>query len=75
MKSAYGVYSKILEDIDSKGLRKPERVIVGPQGTQIRTADGRQVLNLCANNYLGLSADPRVILAAQESYEIGRAHV
>lgn len=69
MKTAYAHYTTLLADIEARGLRKNERVIEGPQGAQILTAGNRQVLNLCANNYLGLSADPRVIKAARESYE------
>ncbi len=68
MKSAYDLYAAQLRDIASQGLQKTEYVLDGAQGTQIRLADGRQVLNLCANNYLGLSADPRVIAAAEDSY-------
>ena len=69
MKTAYAHYTTLLAEIEAKGLRKNERIIEGPQGAQILTAGNRQVLNLCANNYLGLSADPRVIKAARESYE------
>jgi len=43
-----------LHEIRSAGLFKAERVIVSPQGSVIRVADGAEVLNLCANNYLGL---------------------
>jgi glycine C-acetyltransferase len=67
MKSAYKSFQEQLQDIDQRGLRKPERVLATPQGTHIRTADGRQVLNLCANNYLGLANDPRVVEAARDS--------
>jgi len=56
-----------LEQTRSAGLYKLERVISGPQGARVRLADGREVLNLCANNYLGLSADPRVLEAAHEA--------
>jgi len=68
VKSAYKIFQDQLAEIDSKGLRKPERVLTSPQGTRIYTADGREVLNFCANNYLGLAADPRVIEAARASY-------
>ena len=44
-----------LARIREEGLYKDERVIAGPQGARIELADGREVLNLCANNYLGLS--------------------
>jgi glycine C-acetyltransferase len=46
------------------GLFKSERVISTPQGAVVRTADGRELINLCANNYLGLSSHPRVVEAA-----------
>ena len=46
------------------GLYKAERVLVTPQGARVKTADGRDVINLCANNYLGLSSHPQVIAAA-----------
>ena len=69
MKSAYAIFQAQLDEINSKGLRKPERVLTSPQGTRILTADGREVLNFCANNYLGLAADPRVTEAARASYD------
>lgn len=56
-----------LADIDAQGLTKRERVLLSPQGAQVRVAtpDGeRDVLNLCANNYLGLASDQRVVDAA-----------
>ena len=56
-----------LDGIRSAGLYKSERVITTPQGAMIRTADGREVVNLCANNYLGLSSHPKVIEAAHEA--------
>lgn len=55
---------KELEDIRGAGLLKLERPIESPQGSRITTADGREVINLCANNYLGLSSHPSVIEAA-----------
>jgi glycine C-acetyltransferase len=54
-----------LDEIRSAGLFKAERVIVSPQGASIRVADGKEVLNLCANNYLGLADDPRIVAAAR----------
>lgn len=54
-----------LETIRNAGTYKRERVILTPQGTTIRVADGQPVLNLCANNYLGLAQHPQVIEAAQ----------
>jgi len=58
-----------LDKIRSAGLFKAERVIVSPQGSSIRVADGAEVLNLCANNYLGLSDDPRIVAAAKEALD------
>jgi glycine C-acetyltransferase len=56
-----------LDGLRAAGLFKPERVIAGPQGATVRTSDGRELINLCANNYLGLSSHPRVIEAAHEA--------
>src|SRR5438034_2315264 len=54
-----------LADIRAAGTYKRERVIVTPQGTMIRVSDGKPVLNLCANNYLGLAQHPAVAAAAK----------
>lgn len=59
---------KTLADIDAAGLYKRERVIATPQGAQVGVA-GRQVLNFCANNYLGLSSHPTVIAAAHAALD------
>lgn len=56
-----------LDALRSAGLYKSERVITTPQGALVKTADGREVINLCANNYLGLSSHPKVIEAAHEA--------
>src|SRR6187549_4173521 len=58
-----------LTDIRAAGTYKNERVIVTPQGTTIRVADGQPVLNLCANNYLGLAQHPAVAAAAKEAID------
>jgi glycine C-acetyltransferase len=58
-----------LSDIRAAGTYKRERVIVTPQNTTIRVADGHPVLNLCANNYLGLAQHPAVAAAAREALE------
>ncbi len=58
-----------LDEIRSAGLFKAERVIVSPQGSSIRVGDGKEVLNLCANNYLGLADDPRIVAAAKEALD------
>ena len=57
-----------LTGIEEAGLRKRERGIAGPQGALI-TADGQQVLNFCANNYLGLADDPALVDAAKRSLD------
>jgi len=54
-----------LEEIKTAGLHKAERIIASPQGPEI-TVNGKKVLNFCANNYLGLSAHPKVIEAAKQ---------
>ncbi|HSW03228.1 glycine C-acetyltransferase [Aquabacterium sp.] len=56
-----------LQGLQEAGLFKSERVLTSPQGAVVRTADGREVVNLCANNYLGLSSHPQVIAAAHEA--------
>lgn len=58
-----------LTEIRQAGLEKPERVITSPQSNRITTSAGHSVLNMCANNYLGLANHPEVIQAARESYE------
>ena len=55
--------------IESAGLYKRERVIVGPQRARISVAGGEPVLNLCANNYLGLANHPAIIAEAQQALE------
>ena len=57
-----------LEEIETSGLLKKERIITSPQGAGI-TVNGKTVLNFCANNYLGLSAHPKVIEAAHKTIE------
>jgi glycine C-acetyltransferase len=58
-----------IEAIKSEGLYKEERIICSPQDAHIEVKGGKQVLNLCANNYLGLAAHPQVIAAAKNSYK------
>jgi glycine C-acetyltransferase len=60
----YEHLSQELEGIRAAGLDKRERVITSAQGAVVRTGEGREVINLCANNYLGLSSHPQVIEAA-----------
>ncbi len=61
--------SRELTAIESAGLYKNERIIVSPQGASICVADGKEVLNFCANNYLGLSNHPKLRAAAAEALE------
>jgi glycine C-acetyltransferase len=58
-----------LSSIKEAGLYKKERVIASPQGADIRLEDGSEVVNFCANNYLGLSSHPRVIEAAKRAID------
>jgi len=58
-----------IELIKKEGLYKEERIIVSPQSARIEVKGGKKVLNMCANNYLGLAAHPEVIDAARRSYE------
>jgi glycine C-acetyltransferase len=58
-----------LQQIKDSGLFKKERIIVSPQGADIKLSDGKEVVNFCANNYLGLSSHPRVIEAAKKSLD------
>lgn len=58
-----------IDSIRAAGTYKRERVIVTPQGTTIRVSDGQPVLNLCANNYLGLAQHPAVRQAAHEALD------
>jgi glycine C-acetyltransferase len=62
------VYEKTLAEIRAAGLSKDERIIQSPQGSHIAVG-GREVLNFCANNYLGLSSHPKVIEAAHKSLD------
>jgi glycine C-acetyltransferase len=63
------VLQKELKEIEEAGLFKKERIIVTPQGADIRLADGKEVVNFCANNYLGLSSHPKVIAAAKNAID------
>jgi glycine C-acetyltransferase len=58
-----------LEAIKEAGLYKQERVIVTPQGADIKVSTGQEVVNFCANNYLGLSSHPKVIEAAKKAID------
>lgn len=63
------VLQQELADIDHAGLYKRERIIVSPQGADIEVQGGQEVINFCANNYLGLSSNPKVIEAAKEAID------
>ena len=66
--NARDVYATQLDDIRRAGLWKHERIIASPQGAHI-TVGGKEVLNFCANNYLGLSSHPRLIAAAHAALD------
>ena len=63
------VLQKEIEAIKEAGLYKKERIIVTPQAADIKTADGKEVINFCANNYLGLSSHPRIVQAAKDAID------
>mgnify|MGYP002474560484 CR=1 FL=1 len=69
----YGKVKQYLKDelaaIDAAGLYKRERIITTPQRAEIKVEDGQRVLNFCANNYLGLSDNPRLIEAAKRAMD------
>lgn len=58
-----------LETLRREGLFKTERIIAGPQGAVVRLEDGREIVNLCANNYLGLAQHPAVVAAAHAALD------
>lgn len=60
---------KDLSEIKEAGMYKSERIITSEQGAEISLADGKRVLNFCANNYLGLSSHPKVIEAAKKTID------
>src|SRR5438128_1127206 len=61
--------SQTLDEIRSQGLYKTERIITTPQGAHIAITGGKRVLNMCANNYLGLADHPVLIAAAKEALD------
>jgi glycine C-acetyltransferase len=69
MKKALAFYQNQLKEIESAGTRKDERVITTPQRSRVDTTKVDNVLNMCANNYLGLSNDERLREAAKASYD------
>ena len=69
MKDALKIFKETCETIEKEGLTKNEKVIMTPQGAKVSLSDGKDVINMCANNYLGLANNPDVIKAAKESYD------
>ena len=69
MKKALSYFEKALDEIRQSGTSKDERVLITPQGARISTRTARDVLNMCANNYLGLSGNQDLIKAAKASYD------
>lgn len=69
MKKAIEKYSRQLEEIRQAGIYKGERIITTPQRSRIDTTEAKAVVNMCANNYLGLSNHPDLIAAAKASYD------
>jgi 7-keto-8-aminopelargonate synthetase-like enzyme len=70
MKQAYEIFRKELDNIRDAGTFKDERIITTPQKSRIDTTNTSGVLNMCANNYLGLSNHPALIEAAKASYDV-----
>jgi len=69
MKSAYNHWNKVAEDIHASGLWKTERIITTPQSSQINTTQRPNLINMCANNYLGLANNPEVKEAAKQGID------
>ena len=67
MKTAFESYHKELDSIREAGTYKAERIITTPQKSRIDTTAAKAVVNMCANNYLGLSNHPRLIAAAKKN--------
>lgn len=63
------IYAKEVEGIKEAGLFKGEAPIASPQGARVKLEDGREVINMCANNYMGLGDDKRLIEAAKKTYD------
>jgi len=68
-KNALNIWSGIIEDFKAQGIYKNERVLLTPQSSHIDTTVTSGVINMCANNYLGLCGHPDLIAAARESYD------
>lgn len=68
-KTLQPILQKELEEIEKAGLYKRERIIITPQGADIKIQGGQDVINFCANNYLGLASHPKVIEAAKKTLD------
>lgn len=68
-KTLQPILQKELEEIEKAGLYKRERIIITPQGADIKIQGGQEVINFCANNYLGLASHPKVIEAAKKALD------
>ena len=69
MKTALKYFKETCDTIEKEGLTKNEKIITTPQGAKVGLSDGRDVINMCANNYLGLADNTEVIEAAKKSYD------
>jgi glycine C-acetyltransferase len=69
MNKAKTIFTETLSKIESEGLYKKERIIITPQGVNIATLEGGNVLNFCANNYLGLANHPELITSAKQALD------
>ena len=69
MKTALKFFKETCETIEKEGLTKNEKIITSPQGAKVSLSDGKEVKNMCANNYLGLGNNKEIIAAAKESYD------
>ena len=68
-REALNLYRETVDEIRDAGLFKGETVYVSPQGRYVTLPDGRRLLCMCANNYLGLGDSPRLIEAAKRTYD------
>lgn len=78
MKTATAIFQSILAEIDMQGLLKEEQILISPQGAEVILQDHREVINFCANNYLGLANHIDIVVAAMEGisqYGYGLASV
>ncbi len=69
MKSALRYFKETCDTIEKEGLTKNEKIITSPQGAKVTLNNGKKVINMCANNYLGLANNKQIIDAAKKSYD------